>query len=215
MLKSRVIFKRLLPSAITAVALVFAGSISYLLAQTASQKGYAVTTPGSTIQTATGNPEGSGLPNSDSATQPDNPASNSNPGPTASRASGSPAGSATATPAQSAPVASNPAAPSQPPTQSLTVSVNINGSSGFQITLPPGSNHCDVLNQALSEGKISQLFMRYNSSYGSYGVYQINGLGQENQVWWTYSVNGRSPPAGCSQIKVNNNDDVTWTYVGP
>lgn len=56
--------------------------------------------------------------------------------------------------------------------------------------------------------------MRYNNDLGSYGVYQINGIGKDNAIWWTYTVNGQSPSQGCSYIKANNNDKVEWKYIG-
>jgi hypothetical protein len=112
--------------------------------------------------------------------------------------------------------------PSKPPTPSPTpviqkyqISVSIDGGSAFSLAIEEGKNHCDVLSQALQEGKLSSLNMQFNSSYNSYGVYQINGLGQTDQVWWGYKINDKSPAYGCSYIKVQNNDDVRWTYVGP
>jgi hypothetical protein len=45
-------------------------------------------------------------------------------------------------------------------------------------------------------------------------VHQINNVGSPAQVWWTYSVNGRSPPLGCSQVVVKPADQVVWTYQG-
>ena len=99
-------------------------------------------------------------------------------------------------------------------TQSLEVSVSITNSPGFTFSIPTGSTQCDVLSHALSEGKISSLNMRYNNDLGSYGVYQINGIGKDNAIWWTYTVNGQSPSQGCSYIKANNNDKVEWKYIG-
>ncbi len=95
------------------------------------------------------------------------------------------------------------------------VQVSINGGIYFSVDVEMGSNQCDVLSNALNQGKISSLNMQFNSSYGSYGVYQINGIGKENQVWWTYLVNGDSPSSGCSYIKANNDDSVSWKYIGP
>ena len=101
-----------------------------------------------------------------------------------------------------------------PTTTSLAVSLSIFGSSVGSFDIPQGSDQCDVLTQALSQGKIQSLNMRYNSDYGTNAVYQINGIGKENAVWWGFKVNGQSPSQGCSYIKVNNNDNVEWTYVG-
>jgi hypothetical protein len=56
--------------------------------------------------------------------------------------------------------------------------------------------------------------MRYNADYGTNAVYQINGIGKENAVWWGFKVNGQSPTQGCSYIKVNNGDNVLWEYAG-
>jgi len=96
----------------------------------------------------------------------------------------------------------------------LKVLLTINGSSVGSVNVPSGANQCDILSQALSEKEIESLNMRYNSDLGTYGVYQINGIGQENVVWWVYKVNGQSPNQGCSFIKVNNGDSVEWSYLG-
>ncbi len=109
----------------------------------------------------------------------------------------------------------SPAPTPTPVVQTDQVNVSINGSSNFSLSVADGSNHCDVLSKALSDGKMASLNMKYSSAYDTYAVYQINGIGKENQVWWTYSVNGSNPPLGCSHIKVKNNDSVSWTYIGP
>lgn len=96
----------------------------------------------------------------------------------------------------------------------LTVSLSIAGSSVGSFEIPQGSNQCDVLTQALSQGKIQSLNMRYNSDMGTNAVYQINGVGKENSVWWTFKVNGQSPSQGCSYIKTNSGDSVLWEYIG-
>jgi hypothetical protein len=101
-----------------------------------------------------------------------------------------------------------------PTTTSLSVSLSVAGSSADSFEIPPGSNQCDLLTQALSQGKIQSLNMRYNNDMGTNAVYQINGIGKENAVWWTFKVNGHSPNQGCSYIKVNNGDSVLWEYVG-
>jgi len=96
----------------------------------------------------------------------------------------------------------------------LQVSASATGVGSFSVSVSPGSNQCDVLSKAFSEGKINNLNMRFNNDIGSNAVYQINGLGKDNSVWWTYKVNGQSPNQGCSLIKVNNNDRVEWSYIG-
>ena len=105
------------------------------------------------------------------------------------------------------------AAPASNP-QGNQINVSVTGSSSFTETVPDGSNQCDILTHAQQDGKISQLLMKYDASLGSYGVYQINNLGKNNQVWWTYKVNDQSPPLGCNHIKANNGDSVEWIYVG-
>lgn len=111
----------------------------------------------------------------------------------------------------------------QPPTETPTstpspqtnqVNVSIKGSSSFTVSVSDGDNQCDVLTKSLAEGKISSLNMRYDQNYGTYGVYQINGIGKENSVWWTYKVNGQQLPQGCSFIKAKNSDNVEWEYIG-
>jgi hypothetical protein len=83
-----------------------------------------------------------------------------------------------------------------------------------QVSIPDGANQCDVLSKALEQGKITQLNMRYDSNYKTYAVYQINGLGKENSIWWVYKVNGQSPNQGCSYIKANSGDNIEWRYIG-
>jgi hypothetical protein len=97
---------------------------------------------------------------------------------------------------------------------SIKVNLSINDGSSFSVEIPSGSNQCDVLTKAKSDGKISSLNMKYISDMGSYGIYQINGIGKENQVWWVYKVNGQSPSQGCDHVKANNNDSISWKYLG-
>lgn len=105
--------------------------------------------------------------------------------------------------------------PNQTPgPQKNQINVSINGQTSFTVVVDEGSNQCDVLSKALEQGRISSLNMQYNSPLGSYAVYQINGIGKENSVWWTYKVNGVSPSQGCSYIKANNGDNVEWQYIG-
>ena len=95
----------------------------------------------------------------------------------------------------------------------VTVNLSVNGINRGLLSLSAGSNQCQVLNSALASGRISGLDMRYNSSLGSMGVYVIDGVGDSSSVWWTYTVNGKSPPLGCSGIKVNQGDQINWVYV--
>lgn len=139
--------------------------------------------------------------------------------PTSGQAMAAPAGSSittTVTPITAASVTSQPTPTqtAQSQQQTLSVSLSINGSSIGQISVASGANQCDVLQNALSQGKIQSLNMRYDNSLGTYGVYQINGQGKDNAIWWTYKVNGQSPTSGCSYIKANNGDSIDWSYVG-
>ncbi len=107
-----------------------------------------------------------------------------------------------------------PAETSTKEEQGLAVSLNINGSLVGSFGIPQDSNQCDVLTHALSQGKIQSLNMRFNNDLGTNAVYQINGIGKENTVWWTFKVNGQSPSQGCSYIKANNGDNIVWEYIG-
>lgn len=109
----------------------------------------------------------------------------------------------------------SPTATPLPTPQINHLNISINNSTGFTLLIEDGANQCDVLSKSLSDGKIASLNMKYDSRYNTYGVYQINGIGKENQIWWTFSVNGTNPPQGCSQVKANNNDNIVWTYIGP
>jgi len=101
-----------------------------------------------------------------------------------------------------------------PTPQKLEVTLTINSNPSFVLTLDPGQNQCDVLKKAESEDKITSLKMEYNSALKSYAVYQINGVGEDTKVWWTYTVNGQKPPLGCSHIEVYANDQIHWQYLG-
>lgn len=103
--------------------------------------------------------------------------------------------------------------PSAPVQSSYSVNVSVDNSN-FIVNLTEESNQCDVLSKALEQGKISQLNMRYDSNYGTYAVYQINGIGKESSVWWVYKINGQSPSQGCSYIKANSGDNIEWNYTG-
>lgn len=109
---------------------------------------------------------------------------------------------------------SSPQPTSTPTSIGNQINVYINNGPSFTVSVNNGANQCDVLTKALQDGKISSLNMKYNNTYKTYGVYQINGIGKEDQIWWTYSVNGKNPPLGCSLVKANNNDNVVWIYTG-
>ena len=94
------------------------------------------------------------------------------------------------------------------------VKLSINGNSSFPVSLQSRANQCDVLSKALEQGKISSLNMKYDETYKTYGVYQINGIGKENSVWWVYMINSQSASQGCSYIKANNGDNIEWKYIG-
>lgn len=97
--------------------------------------------------------------------------------------------------------------------QNLKVMLSINSVSKGTISMTAGSNQCQVLGQALQQGFIQSLDMRYSEQYKTMAVYVINGLGESNEIWWTYSVNGKPPPFGCSKMTVRNGDQVNWWYV--
>lgn len=99
-------------------------------------------------------------------------------------------------------------------TPTFQVNFSITGSPNLTVDIPEGSNQCDVLSKALEQGKIQSLNMRYDKNLETYAVYQINGLGKENTVWWVYTVNGQSPSQGCSYIKANSGDNIEWKYIG-
>jgi len=92
----------------------------------------------------------------------------------------------------------------------LTVTLSVQGKLMGDIALASGSNHCDVLTVAKQSGRLSSLDMRYNAQYQSYAVYVIDGLGDSRTVEWTYTVNGVTPPLGCSHVKAKDGDFVQW-----
>ncbi len=116
--------------------------------------------------------------------------------------------------AASATTATTPTNTPAPQEATRQVNLSINGSGVGSVTVNEGANHCDVLSKALEQGKISSLNMKFDENYGSYGVYQINGIGKDNAVWWVYKVNGASPSQGCSHVKVNNGETAEWEYKG-
>ena len=106
----------------------------------------------------------------------------------------------------------------QPGTQAdpqsvISVSLSVNGHAKGTVRLASGGSQCDVLSQALAEGVISSLDMRYSQSYGTEGVYVIDGQGDHDVVWWTYQVNGHAPPYGCGYTTAHAGDSVNWQYV--
>lgn len=98
--------------------------------------------------------------------------------------------------------------------QDLRVLLSINGTPAGSVDMKNDQNQCDVLTQALSQKKIKSLDMRYNKDFKTSVVYQINGIGKKDSVWWGFKVNGKSPNQGCSNIKVKNGDNSEWSYLG-
>lgn len=94
-----------------------------------------------------------------------------------------------------------------------TLTLSINHQSKGSLAVAAGSNQCDVLKQALAAGMISNLDMRYDTQYKTYGVYVINGIGDPGTVWWTYTVNGVAPPYGCGYVTAHSGDSVNWQYI--
>ena len=119
--------------------------------------------------------------------------------------SASPGGPASTTYSGSSPVHSK--------TSYVKVSLSVNGSPKGSVTLKSTANQCQVLTQAKAQNVISSLVMKYNESLNSYGVYVIDGIGRTDQVYWTYTVNGKPPPFGCSYITVHGGDSINWKYI--
>jgi hypothetical protein len=113
----------------------------------------------------------------------------------------------------------SPAVTSQPPNSvvpqlaTVSLTLSINGQSKGLVKLVAGSNQCAVLTQALNDGLISSLDMRYSSQYNTEAVYVIDGIGDPGSIWWTYKVNGTAPPYGCAYVTVHDGDSVNWQYV--
>ncbi len=80
----------------------------------------------------------------------------------------------------------------------------------FAVELKDGQNVCDNLIQAKAEGKLTSLTINtsYLKTYGSAYVYEINGYKNN----WTFTINGASPPTGCSDVFPKNNDAIVWTF---
>lgn len=101
----------------------------------------------------------------------------------------------------------------KPQPATIAVSLSINGSRKGEVSIEPGKNHCDVLNQALADGTIDSLDLRWNAAWKTYGVYKINGQGEDNTINWVYEVNGKSPHVGCSLAKPAAGDTINWKYL--
>ncbi len=95
----------------------------------------------------------------------------------------------------------------------VKVFLSVNGSPKGSVSLKSTANQCQVLTQAKAQGVISSLVMKYNESLNSYGVYVIDGIGRTDQVYWTYTVNGKPPPLGCSYVTVHGGDSINWRYI--
>ncbi|MBP6041931.1 DUF4430 domain-containing protein [Candidatus Saccharibacteria bacterium] len=111
------------------------------------------------------------------------------------------------------PASSNKTNPKNTQPVTASVALSVNGVAKGSVSLTQGSNHCNVLTAALNAGLINSLDMRYSSQYNTNAVYKINGQGDANNIWWTFRVNGASPPYGCSRLLVKNGDQVNWQYV--
>lgn len=95
----------------------------------------------------------------------------------------------------------------------ISVSLSVNGTLKGSVSLPAGSNQCDILSLALANGIIGSLDMRYSAQYQTQAVYVIDGIGDPGTVWWTYKVNGKAPPYGCGAMTAHDGDQVSWQYV--
>jgi hypothetical protein len=100
-----------------------------------------------------------------------------------------------------------------PPPNSVAVSLSVNDIYQGTVNVSSAGTQCDVLQNAFDDGVLDSLDMRYNAQYKTYAVYVINGQGDSGSVWWTYTVNGKSPPYGCTGTKVKGGDGVNWKYV--
>lgn len=95
----------------------------------------------------------------------------------------------------------------------VKVSLSVNSSLKGSVSLKSTANQCEVLTQAKAQGVIGSLIMKYNDALNSYGVYVIEGIGRTDQVYWTYTVNGKPPPLGCSYVTVHGGDSINWQYI--
>lgn len=124
------------------------------------------------------------------------------------------AGAATTAPNAITP---QPGAAKTPTTPTPTIASTINltlidpdGTFNYIVRLSPDADACTVLEQARTEGKISSLDIDYSylkTHLKSAYVRSINTFTNN----WTVKVNGTAP-LGCSLVRPQNNDNVTWRY---
>lgn len=167
------------------------------------------------------------LPSSQSApatTQPTSPVTNNQTkslaavNPTSNNQSvASASGPSQSTAKTSQPASSQPATSSSPAAATtnsqVTATLMVNGVTQGKVSVDTGTTQCGLIVQALVDGVINQLTIKYNSSYKSRGVYQINNQGDANNMLWVYAVNGSEPPVGCDSVTVHDNDSVNWQYL--
>ena len=103
--------------------------------------------------------------------------------------------------------------PEGPTVNVVMVELSVNGNPLGKVSLAASGNQCDVLVAALANGVIDSLDMRYYPQFKTQGVYVINGQGSTDAIWWTFTVNGKSPPYGCSNVPVADGDKVNWKYI--
>lgn len=96
----------------------------------------------------------------------------------------------------------------------LKVTLSLNNEKPMELLIPEGSNQCDVLRKAKEDGKIKDLNMKWSENFRTDSVYQINGVGKPDQVWWVFTINDNEVPSGCTAVKVNDGDKVNWKYLG-
>jgi hypothetical protein len=96
----------------------------------------------------------------------------------------------------------------------VNVTLSINGAQRGNVSLEAGSNHCEVLRQALANGQIFSLDIG-SEQYGQDFVYAIDGIGSRDDKsgGWRYVVNGKYPPLGCSKVSVMGGISINWQYV--
>ena len=94
------------------------------------------------------------------------------------------------------------------------VNLSINHVLVGEVEVPQESSQCNVLKMAYEIGLIPEPpDMRFNTKYDTFAVYVINGIGDKDEPWWMFTVNGEYPDAGCSHIPVNNGDEVDWYFL--
>ena len=115
-------------------------------------------------------------------------------------------GSSSGTASSSGTTSGTSSAPAQPVKSSeVTVRVSAGGSSG-KLTLAKGSTVYDAL---------LALGVSVNAENTEYGVYvtSINGVAEDANHGWTYTVNGSMPNVSASGYRVSDGDSIVWTYV--